>query len=63
MPQYRTHRIQAAADLVLPTPSTDSRWRWSIPGRALAGGGVLAAALALGTVTVGAPGVNVPPAW
>ncbi|HEY1828963.1 MAG TPA: DUF5666 domain-containing protein [Acidimicrobiales bacterium] len=31
----------------LPEPRTNARWRWSTPGRALLGGGVLAAVLSL----------------
>jgi hypothetical protein len=31
----------------LPEPRTNARWRWATPGRALLGGGVLAAVLSL----------------
>ncbi|HEX4128370.1 MAG TPA: hypothetical protein VHX67_12370 [Acidimicrobiales bacterium] len=35
----------------LPRPRQGARWRWSLPGRALAAGGALAAVLGLGVTT------------
>jgi hypothetical protein len=37
----------------LPQPSRTSRWRWASTGRALVGGGALAAALSLGGAAAG----------
>jgi len=48
----------AGTDSVLPRPAVGSRWRWATPRRALVGGGVLAAALGLGSVAAGAVTTN-----
>jgi hypothetical protein len=49
-----SHDISPRSPAEMPNPGRGARWRWSTPRDAVAGGGLLAAVLALTTATTGA---------